>query len=296
MQPESVAGRLWPGRPVHVEPLGGGITNHNFKVVVDGDAFVLRVGGKDTELLGIDRRAEHAAALTAAAVAAGPEVIAFVEAEEALVSRFVEGRTPTAGELRSPPTIARVALILKAFHDAPPIPARFDPFHVIRAYAAAAMERGVALPAAYERAAPVAQRIERLRGRQPSRPCHNDLLNANFIVGGERLWIVDWEYSGMGDVLFDLANFSANTELGPDEEGELLRAYFGPRGGANTPALAAMRFVSDFREAMWGVVQQGISELDFDFAGYAERHFDRLERTAAAPRFRAALRTLEEGG
>jgi len=294
MQPESVVARLWPGQPYQLEPLGGGITNHNFKVVVDGDAYVLRLGGKDTELLGIDRRAEHAAALTAAAVAAGPEVIAFLEAEGALVTRFVEGRPPPDDEIRASRTIARVAATLKSFHDAPPIPARFDSFRVVSAYAEVARQHGVTVPAAYDGAARVAQRIEQLLGPQPLRPCHNDLLNANFIVDGERLWIVDWEYAGMGDVLFDLANFSVNNGLGPDEDDELLRAYFGPRGEANAPALAAMRFMSDFREAMWGVVQQGISGLDFDFVGYAQQHFDRLERTAAAPRFRAALHTLEE--
>jgi len=292
MQPESLAARLWPGRTAQIEPLGGGITNHNFKVSLDGEAYVLRIGGKDTELLGIDRRAEHAAALAAAAVGAGPEVVAFLEAEGALVTRFVGGRPVPAEEMRSPKAIARVVAALKPFHDGPPIPARFDSFQVVRTYAVAATERGVRVPAAYERAAEVATRIARLRGPQAPRPCHNDLLNANFIFDDGRLWIVDWEYAGMGDIFFDLANFSANHELGLEEDDELLRVYFGERNEADSSSLAAMRFMSDFREAMWGVVQQGISELDFDFAEYAQRHFDRLERTAAAPRFRAALHAL----
>jgi thiamine kinase-like enzyme len=296
MQPESVAARLWPGRPVQLEPLGGGITNHNFKVLVDGEEYVLRIGGKDTELLGIDRSAEYAAALAAADAGVGPDVVAFAEGDGALVTRFVGGRALTAEEMRSPETIALIAPMLRAFHDGPAIPARFDSFAVVSAYAAAAAERGLELPAAYERAAGIAAGVERLRGPHTLRPCHNDLLNANFIADDERLWIVDWEYAGMGDVFFDLANFSANNGLGDDEDDELLRAYFGERSETHAAVLAAMRFMSDFREAMWGVVQQAISELDFDFAEYAQRHFDRLERTAAAPRFRAALRTLEETG
>jgi thiamine kinase-like enzyme len=292
MLQETLAARLWPGRAARIEPLGGGITNHNFKVSLDGEAYVLRIGGKDTELLGIDRGAEHAAALAAATVGAGPEVVAFLEDEGALVTRFVEGRPVPAEEMRSPEAIGRVVAALKPFHDGPAIPARFDSFQVVRTYAAAATERGVRVPAAYERAAEVATRIASLRGPQAPRPCHNDLLNANFILEDARLWIVDWEYAGMGDVFFDLANFSVNHELGPDEDDELLRAYFGARSAAAAAALAAMRFMSDFREAMWGVVQQGISELDFDFAAYAQRHFERLERTAAAPRFRAALHSL----
>jgi thiamine kinase-like enzyme len=294
MQPESLAARIWPGRTPQIEPLGGGITNHNFKVSLDDEAYVLRIGGKDTELLGIDRRAEHAAALAAAAVGAGPEVAAFLEDEGALVTRFVEGRPASVEEMRSAESIARVVAVLKPFHDGPAIPAQFDSFQVVRTYAAAACERGVQVPAAYERAAEVATRIASLRGAQPLRPCHNDLLNANFILDDSRLWIVDWEYAGMGDTFFDLANFSVNHELGPEEDDELLRCYFGTRTERDAAVLSVMRFMSDFREAMWGVLQQALSELDFDFADYAQRHFGRLERTAAAPRFRAALHTLEE--
>jgi thiamine kinase-like enzyme len=97
---------------------------------------------------------------------------------------------------------------------------------------------------------------------------------------------VDWEYAGMGDPFFDLANFSVNNGLDEDGDHALLEAY----GSADTQALALMRVMSDFREAMWGVVQQAISELDFDFVAYADEHFERLQRTAADPRFKAALR------
>jgi len=293
VQPETIAARLWPGDSRRIEPLGGGITNHNFKVSVDGEAYVLRIGGKDTELLGIARHAEHDAAVTAAAVGAGPEVVAFLEHEGVLVTRFVEGEPVPAERMRTPEGIARAVSALRPFHAAPPIPARFDSFRVVETYAATADARGVRVPAAYEAAKDLAGRIERARGPRPVAPCHNDLLNANFILDGERLWIVDWEYAGMGDVFFDLANFSVNHELGAEEDDELLRCYFGERRESNAAALALMRFMSDFREAMWGVVQQAISELDFDFVDYTQRHFERLERTAAAPRFRAALHTIE---
>jgi thiamine kinase-like enzyme len=294
MRPESLAARLWPDRTPRLEPLGGGITNHNFKVSLDGEAFVLRIGGKDTNLLGIDRRAEHAAACAAAAAGSGPEVVAFLEPEGALVTRFVEGRPLSLEEMRSPDAIARAVAALKPFHDGDSIPARFDPFAVVETYVADAAARGAQVPPGYVRARELAGRIQSARGPQPLRPCHNDLLNANFILGEGRLWIVDWEYAGMGDVFFDLANFSANHDFGAEEDDELLGRYFGERTRADAAALVLMRFMSDLREATWGLVQQGISELDFDFAEYTRRHFDRLECTAAAPRFRAALHTLEQ--
>jgi len=111
------------------------------------------------------------------------------------------------------------------------------------------------------------------------------LLNANFIDDGMRLWLVDWEYAGMGDPFFDLGNFAVNHELTEEGEHALLTAY----GSDDGDAVVLMRFMSDFREAMWGIVQLGISELDFDFAAYAEEHFGRLARTAAEPRFLRAL-------
>ena len=156
---------------------------------------------------------------------------------------------------------------------------------MVEAYAAAASSRGRSLPDAFSWAHELARRIEALRAAAPTVTCHNDLLAANFIDDGERVWVVDWEYAGMGDPFFDLANFAVNNGL--DEEGEtaLLEAY----GSADMRALTLMRFMSDFREAMWGVVQQAISELDFDFVAYADEHFERLERTASEAHFRAAL-------
>jgi thiamine kinase-like enzyme len=278
VEPEAIAARVWPGREVELEPLGGGITNRNFKVALDGECYVLRIGGKDTELLGIDRTAEHAASSTAAGLGLAPEVVAFVEPEGYLVTRYVEG---AVGDVDP----ERVGRCLRRLHDGPALPARFDSFRVVETYRATAREHGVAVPDAYERAKEIANRIERRRLGAEPRPCHNDLLNANFISDGECLWIVDWEYAGMGDPFFDLGNFAVNHELDEAGERELLAAY----GSDDHETLVLMRFMSDFREAMWGVVQQGISELDFDFAAYAGEHFERLERTAAAPAFRRAL-------
>ena len=280
MEPEQLAERVWPGQQVSIEPLGGGITNRNFKVETEGQEFVLRVGGKDTELLGIDRTAEYAASRVAAELGLAPEVVAFIEPEGYLVTRYVGG---AVGEV----DIGLVGAALRRLHDGPVLPGRFDSFRVVEAYRDIAAEHGVDVPAAYTRAKDVAGQIERRRLGAPLRPCHNDLLSANFIDGGDRLWLVDWEYAGMGDPFFDLGNFAVNHELTEDAE----RALLSPYGSDDLDALVLMRFMSDFREAMWGIVQLALSELDFDFGAYAEEHFARLARTAAEPRFRRALAT-----
>jgi thiamine kinase-like enzyme len=280
VEPEQLAERVWPGQDVSIEPLGGGITNRNFRVEVEGQEFVLRIGGRDTELLGIDRGAEHAASCVAAQLGLGPEVVAFVEPEGYLVTRYVDGEVGKVD-------VARVGAALRRLHDGPALPGRFDSFRVVEAYRATAHEHGVAVPSAYARAKEIADQIERRRSGTSFRPCHNDLLSANFIDDGTRLWLVDWEYAGMGDPFFDLGNFAVNNELDQDGENALLAAY----GSDDGNALVLMRFMSDFREAMWGIVQLAISELDFDFGAYANEHFERLARTAAEPRFLKALQT-----
>ena len=272
--------RLWPGRSATVEQLGGGITNRNYKVTVGDEVFVLRMGGAKTGLLGIDRAVEFAAGVRAFEVGVGPEVVRFVPEEGWLVARFISGRPIAVEEMRSPATLARVAAALRRFHDAPPIPGRFDAWDVVDSYRSLAVEHGVAIPAEFGPARAVAERIRVARGSVELVPCHNDLLNANFLDDGD-VRIVDWEYAGMGDRFFDLANFSVNHEFSIDDDRALLAAYFGEARESDLATVRLMRFMSDFREAMWGVLQSGISDLDFDFRDYAARHFARLEATAA---------------
>ena len=146
---------------------------------------------------------------------------------------------------------------------------------MVEEYRREAVAHGVVIPEAYERAHEASEKIRAERGSQPLVPCHNDLLNANFLDDGE-IRIVDWEYAGMGDRFFDLANFSINHEFGVDEDRALLSAYFGEATDAALSDLRRMKFMSDFREAMWGVLQSGISVLDFDFGAYAKKHFERM--------------------
>ncbi len=283
------------GRPLTLSALTGGITNRNFLVDVAGsaDRYVVRLAGNDTHLLGISREVEHAATVAAAGVGVGPEVTAFIRPEGYLVTRFIEGTPVSDDAVHQATTIARVADSIRRVHGGPAIPGLFVPFRIVEAYRALAADRGVAIPAEYALAQAVRQRIERALVERPIdlRPCHNDLLNANFIDDGQRIRIVDWEYAGMGDPFFDLGNFSVNNGLTLDEDRLLLSSYDGVADPAPERAarLALMRVVSDFREAMWGVLQQGISSLDVDFVAYAGEHFDRLLATAATPAFEAAL-------
>ena len=275
-------------------PLSGGITNRNFLVTGAGDGgkYVLRLAGNDTHLLGISREVEHAATVAAAGVGVGPEVVSFLRPEGYLVTRFIEGRPVPEEEMRATPALlAEVADALRRVHNGPAIPGLFVPFRIVEAYRALAISRGVTIPREYDLAQAIARRIELACLTAPIelRPCHNDLLNANFIHDGSRIRIVDWEYAGMGDPSFDLGNFSINHELDAEGNAALLEAYAGTVRPAALARITLMQVLSDFREAMWGVLQQGISTLDVDFVAYAAEHFDRLLTVANRAAFERAL-------
>jgi thiamine kinase-like enzyme len=264
------------------EPLDGGITNRNFRVrTAEGD-FVVRFFGEKTSALGIDRNAERAATEAAARAGVGPELVAFTD--ELLVTKFIEG------EPMPDVRIDETAAALRAIHSGPPLPTTFSGVAVAEEYARRAGE--VPAELAIGR-----QIVEALRGPEHEPvPCHNDLLNANLIWDGSRVRIVDWEYAGMGDRYFDLGNLSINNGLSEEEDERLLVAYFAdPCSPARFASLRLMRIVSDLREAMWGVLQQSISTLDFDFEGYAAMHFARLRESAADPRYPQWLEDAADG-
>lgn len=280
----SQAGRL------EVTAISGGITNRNFRVDVDGDTFVVRIAGRDTELLGIDREAEHSAAEAAAAVGVGPEVVAFLPELNSLVTRFVQGEPVPVEAMRERDTLRVVVQAIRAFHLGPALPSTFSPFRVVEAYRDTAARRGVHIPDVFGALLDRAREIEEALGGFTPRRCHNDLLNANFIRRGERVFIVDYEYAGMGDPFFDLANFSVNHSFHDESDRALLERYFGEVTASRRGRLKLMRIMSDFREGMWGVVQQGLSSLDFDYVDYADRHLERCRRNSEDSRYEGWLR------
>jgi thiamine kinase-like enzyme len=285
----------WTDAQPVVAPIEAGITNRNFRVDVAGESFVLRLAGRDTDLLGIDREAESEAGSAAAEAGVGPEVFVWMPEHSCLITRFLTGEHIPQEDLQREDILASVVRSLKAFHGCKPIQSSFPVFRIVQDYRRLAAERGVAIPAAYDEARSRAARIEAsfARAAMPLTTCHNDLLNGNFLLEGRHTWIVDYEYAGMGDPFFDLGNLSINNGLGSDPQETLLRVYFGDVRDAHRARLALMRIMSDFREAMWGVLQQALSTLDFDYVDYAERHFARCLASAGDDRFDEWLRAAE---
>jgi thiamine kinase-like enzyme len=270
--------------PLTGEPaaLDGGITNHNYRVTLGGIDYVVRRPGKDTQLLGIDRAAERLANARAAELGIAPRVAG--ASERWLVTRFISCRAADPAG-----SVEEIARALRAFHDSGlRLPTTFWVPDLLGEYAALATDRGASLTEGYAQAVLAAARIEAALPRRDLRPCHNDLLPGNLIRGEQdgRVLIVDWEYAGMGDARFDLGNLSVNNDFDERDDERLLAAYHGARpSDAARAALKLMRVLSDAREAAWGVLQGVVSELDFDFAAYARRHFERLGAAVAEPDF-----------
>lgn len=296
---EEVLARVpqWSGaKDLKVTPLGGGITNQNYRVETGEGSFVLRISGANTDLLGIDREIEYAANCAAAAIGVAPEVYFFLRPEGYLITRFIQGKPVPVEEIGRPENIRRVVEVLRRVHAMPPIPGTFSPFRMVESYAEIARGYQVAFPETFGWLLERKQEIEAAFVRDPftPRPCHNDLLNGNFLDDGE-LRILDWEYAGMGDVFFDLANFAVHHTFSEDQDRLLLESYFGEATRPRLARLKLMKIMSDFREAMWAMVQIGISQLDFDFREYADKHFRRMTGNFQDPSWMTWLQEATDG-
>jgi thiamine kinase-like enzyme len=287
MTVQDVLARLgWADRQgLTVEPIGGGITNLNYRVAVEDQAYVVRIPGQNSEYLGIDRRHEYLCNQAAHEAGVAPAVVAFLEDVGVLVTRFVEGRGLTREEMAHHAMLRRVAATVRRYHDGRSFPGSFTPFQAVRDYLAFCAPRGAPLPPQFPAMLAHADRLEAaLDPLGTPRPCHNDLLLANWIDDGHQLWLIDWEYAAMGDSFFDLGNFAVHHQLTDEEERILLEAYLGGAGPRDVARLKLMKIISDLREAMWAMVQVTISNLDYDFVAYGQRHFDRYEAQLQDPR------------
>jgi thiamine kinase-like enzyme len=279
-----------------ITELTGGITNKNYKITTsNGEAFVLRLGGNETKYLGIDRRMEYDCSRLAAHIGVAPEPIAFIAPEGYILARFISGKGLAAEEIGTEENIKHVVESIQAYHALDFFPGTFSPFRVAEEYATTARSFNVKLPDKMDWYLEKSSEIEKaMYGREPlqPRPCHNDLLNGNFINDGTRIRILDWEYAGMGDIFFDLGNFAVQHEFNAEQDEILLKAYFGQPTDSQRAHQKLMKIMSDLREAMWSQVQIGVSQLDFDYAGYGQKYFERFEISTSGSEYTDWLRAV----
>jgi len=269
--------------PEEIEMLGGGITNINLKVTDGGRAFVVRLGA-DIPEHGVMRWNELA--LSRAAEAAGVSPAVVHHEPGVLVLEFIAARTYGEADVRDPANLPRIVDLVARVHRGlgphltTPVLA-FWPFQVVRSYATRLAADGSVHAAALPRLMDDAAELQAATGPVDIVIGHNDLLAANILDDGQRLWLIDWEYGGFNTPLFDLAGLAGNNGLSEAQERAMLEQYFEAPAEARWRPYQAMKCVSLMRETLWSMTSEIHSELDFDYAAYTAENMARLDAALA---------------
>jgi thiamine kinase-like enzyme len=294
---EDVIDRIaeWQGRSLAVSPLSGGLTNINYCVEVDGVPFVVRVPGENTGLLAINRQHEYYNTLAAQQAGIGARIVHYVPELSVMVLEFIPGPTMSPERLRQPGMIARIARSVRVLHGGPAFTNTFDMFRLMESYLTIVEEHQLTIPDGYRESVPIARRIEAAMAVRPVAlvPCHNDLMAENVIDDGSRLRLVDYEYSGTNDPCFELGHICNEAEFDSEQGEALCAAYFGE---ATTARLARMRLytiMANLGWTLWGCIQHGVSEIDFDFWDWTLTRWQRAQAAIASPGFGALLEDVK---
>lgn len=268
---------LWHGSDVEMSPLSGGLTNVNYLVEAGGTKYVVRIPGRSTELLAVDRENERHNAEAAATTGVAPRILEYLQEFDVMVLEFIDGETMSGEKLRSPGMARRMAESLRRLHAAPRFLHDFDMFRLVEYYLGVCDEHGVGIPHGFRDRLPQAGEIERAFATRPlpTVPCHNDLLAENYIDDGKQLWILDFEYSGNNDPCFELGDTAQECGFDQDLRAVLCKAYFGQ---ARPDLLARMNLqavMADVGWTLWAAIQAKISTIDYDFWGWAMERWDR---------------------
>jgi thiamine kinase-like enzyme len=264
-------------RERRVRALPGGLTNTNYRVDVGGRSYVVRVSSKDSSLLAIDREHEYHASVSAANAGVGAKVIDYLPERSLLVLEFIEGQTQTAADLRRGDRLDWVADACRVLHSGRRCLGDFDMFEIQARYRQLVAERGFRLPERYDEFAPkVAAIREALAVRDVGTvPCNNDLLAENFIDVGDRFRLIDYEYAGNNDACFELGNIWSESNLSLAQLDELVGHYYGAPLRHKVARARLLGLMSKYGWTLWASIQDGVSEIDFDFWSWGMEKYER---------------------
>ena len=277
----------WTGRSIEAAPVPGGLTNPNYRVVVDGTPYFVRIPGPATDLLAIDRPNEAHNTRAAAEAGVGPRVVEYLPRRSVLVLEWLAARTMSNATMAAPEMPARIARTLRRLHAGPRFKLDFDMIDLSRRYLVVADRVGATIPAGYREHLALIPRIDGALAARPlpSVPCHNDLLAENYLDDGTRLWIVDYEYSGNGDPTFELGNTCQELGFDDGRVTQLCAAYFGEATPALLARMRLQMIMSDVGWTLWAAIQARVSTIDYDFSGWAEERWTRAARALDGPDF-----------
>jgi thiamine kinase-like enzyme len=261
----------WKGKDISIQSLSGGLTNSNFRVVVDGTPYFIRVPGESTDLLAIDRKNEVHNTKAAAQAGIAPPVLYHLPEYEVMVLKFLDGETMSKDALNGPGMPTRMAQAIKTLHNGPRFYSDFNMFRLTEYYLKLCNERNIKIPDGYLERMPIVVRIEKAMSVRPlsAVPCNNDLLAENYIDDGEKLWLIDYEYSGNNDPCFELGNTCQEMQFDDPQIHEICAAYFGDVTADKIARMKLNMIMSDVGWGLWAAIQAEISTIDFDFWGWA---------------------------
>jgi thiamine kinase-like enzyme len=259
--------------------------------------YVVRLTQSDAGLLGIDRDAEHANTRSAAEAGVGAQVVDYRPDLGMLVITFLPGKALTNESIVAPGVIARAAAAIRRLHTGPRFSGDFDMFTRQAGYLALVREHGFSLPAGYDAFAPQWERVRRALAVRPTAtvPCNNDLLAGNFIDDGQRVWLIDYEYSGNNDPAFELGNTATECDLSREQTDELVESWT-----AEDPTFRArvdlQSLCSEYGWALWGFIQAATSPIDYDFHGWGMERYEKAVRRFTGDGFDDLLDRVAAGG
>ena len=283
------------GRPRTVEELSGGLTNLNLKVTTPDGAFVARCFQGDANLLGIDRDAEHLNTRAAALAGVGAPVIDFRADLDMLVIGYIDGITYDNSSFAEVDVISRVADACRRLHAGPRFVNDFDMFGRQHNYVEIVRKNGFALPEGYELYDDQFQLIRTALAvhGEGTVPCNNDLLAGNFVDDGQKLWLIDYEYSGNNDSCFELGNISTECDLDLDQLEELVTSYYGRRLRNKIARTRLQALVSQYGWSLWGAIQAATSSIDFDFTGWGTERYEKAVAGFTSDRFSRLIEDVQ---
>jgi thiamine kinase-like enzyme len=285
----------WKGRHVSIQALSGGLTNANFKVLVDGVPFFVRVPGESTDLLAIDRKNEYHNTRAAAEAGVGPKVLYHLPEYNVMVLEFLNGKTMSKESLNAPGMPARMAQSIKKLHAGPRFLLDFNMFRLTEYYLSICADRKIRLPDGYpDRMSSVSQ-IEKalLADPLPTVPCNNDLLAENYIDDGSTLWLIDYEYSGNNDPCFELGNTCQEMQFNEDQISEVCSEYFGIVSANRISRMKLNMIMSDVGWGLWAAIQADMSKIKYDFWGWATERWARAVEKLDSAEFPGWLKDVQ---
>lgn len=275
------------GRPRTVERLSGGLTNVNLKVTSGDQCVVVRVAQEGSELLAIDRVAEHENSVAAAQSGVGAPVVDYVSDAGLLIVGYIDGVTLTEDDVRRGDRLARIADACRTLHAGPRFVNEFDMFTIQRGYLELASRNGFRIPDRYLDFLPQVERMQQAFARLPIRtvPCNNDLLAGNFIDDGSKIWLIDYEYSGNNDACFELGNVWSESNLSLDQLDELMEAYDGELLRHRVARARLWGLMSKYGWTLWASIQSSVSQIEFDFWSWGMEKYERAVAEFTGPEF-----------